>query len=118
MHMLVVTGGSEVIGELTAQAAEAAVADAAIVSLIGAVDTCLVSNLQSDDPRLERFLEYEEPMLMSGTGEIRDGKVHIHATLSREGDHAVVGNLHRAIADTYEVRAYVIPIPAGPYGRH
>lgn len=110
MQMLVVTGGSEVIEELGAQAAEAGVADAAIVSLIGAVDRCLVSNLQGDDPGLENVLEYEEPMLVSGTGEIQDGNVHIHAVLSRDGDHAVVGNLHRAIADTYEVRAYVIPL--------
>jgi len=49
---------------------------------------------------------------MSGTGEIVDGVVHIHAVVAVEGDKGVSGHLHRAEVGTHFVRAYVLSVEA------
>src|SRR5262249_61600584 len=54
--------------------------------------------------------EYDLPAEMSGTGEINDGTVHVHAVMAVEGDRAVSGHLHRAQIGTWFARAYVIEI--------
>jgi predicted DNA-binding protein with PD1-like motif len=46
---------------------------------------------------------------MTGTGEITNGAVHIHAVMAIEGDQAVAGHLHRAQIGTFFGRAYIIP---------
>jgi uncharacterized protein len=46
---------------------------------------------------------------MSGTGEVVNGQVHIHATMAVEGDRAVSGHLHRAQVGTWFARAYLLP---------
>jgi predicted DNA-binding protein with PD1-like motif len=38
--------------------------------------------------------EYQQPCELSGTGEIEDGKPHIHCVLGTEGDNALAGHLH------------------------
>ncbi|MGH3782293.1 MAG: hypothetical protein ACRDRO_17170 [Pseudonocardiaceae bacterium] len=45
---------------------------------------------------------------MTGSGEIIDGTVHIHAVMAIEGDQAVAGHLHRAEIGTVFGRAYII----------
>jgi len=52
---------------------------------------------------------YTQPAEMSGTGEIVDGVVHVHAVMAVEGDRAVSGHLHLAQVGTHFARAYVIP---------
>lgn len=47
---------------------------------------------------------------MTATGEIVDGKPHIHAVMAVEGDRGITGHLHRAQIGTWFVRAYVTPL--------
>jgi hypothetical protein len=46
---------------------------------------------------------------MTATGEIVDGKPHIHAVMAVQGDRAIGGHLHTAHLGTSFARAYVIP---------
>jgi predicted DNA-binding protein with PD1-like motif len=110
MIVLVVEPGNEVMQTLRRLAAEHGVHDAAIVSLIGAVDACAISNMPASDARSDIITEYAQPCELSGTGEITDGAVHIHVVLGREGDVAVSGHLHWAKVETFFVHAYVMPM--------
>jgi predicted DNA-binding protein with PD1-like motif len=47
---------------------------------------------------------------MTGTGEIRNGFVHLHVVIGVEGDRAIAGHLHEAVIGTHSARAYVIPV--------
>ncbi len=51
--------------------------------------------------------DYTLPAEMSGTGEIRDGTVHIRAVLAVEGDRAISGHLHRALVGAWFAGAYI-----------
>ncbi len=108
--VLVVDPGNEVMRTLRRLAAEHGLKNAAIVSLIGAVDSCAISNMPAGDARSDIITEYAQPCELSGTGEITDGEVHIHAVLGREGDVAVSGHLHWAQVETFFVHAYVMPV--------
>ncbi|MGH3772100.1 MAG: PCC domain-containing protein [Pseudonocardiaceae bacterium] len=85
------------------------IANGAIVSLIGAVDSFTISTMSGHDATVDVITDYSLPAEMTGTGEITDGTVHIHAVMAVEGDHAVAGHLHRAEIGTFFARAYVIP---------
>lgn len=85
------------------------VKDAAIVSLIGAVDSFALSTMPEDDATKDVVTEYAIPAEMSGTGEIVNGEVHIHAVMAVAGDRAVSGHLHRADVGTHFARVYVLP---------
>ena len=61
------------------------------------------------DARSDTLTEYEQPMEMTGTGEITNGKPHIHAVLGIEGDSALSGHLHWARVQTHFVNIYVQP---------
>lgn len=108
MILLAVKPGEEVIETLTRRAAEEGISNGAVVSLIGAVDAAAISNMPADDAGRDIVTEYQQPLELSGTGEIRDGKVHIHVVLGREGDVAVAGHLHRADVKTFFVHAYTL----------
>ena len=66
--------------------------------------------MPANDASKDIIREYSAPFELSGTGDIRDGKVHIHVTLSGEGDAALGGHLHWARVKTWFVRAYVMPM--------
>jgi predicted DNA-binding protein with PD1-like motif len=110
MKLLRVNPGEEVLETLTRRAAEEGITNGAIVSLVGAVDECAISNMAATDAGTDIVSEYRQPLELTGTGEIRDGKVHVHVVLSREGDVALAGHLHRARVDTFFVHAYTLPI--------
>ncbi len=112
MILLAVKPGEEVMETLTRRAAEEGITHGAIVSFIGAVDACAISNMPADDARSDIINDYAQPFELSGTGEITDGKVHIHVVLSREGDAALAGHLHWAKVETFFVNAYVLPMPS------
>lgn len=92
-------------------AAEKGIRDAAIVSLIGGLRRFTISTMPTDDETADNISTYNVTAEMHGNGEIRDGKVHIHATMAIQGDHAVAGHLHSAEVDHWFARAYVLPIP-------
>lgn len=111
VELLSVKPGEEVIETVRRQAAEAGIVNGAVVSLIGAVDACAISNMPAHDPTSDTVTEYRQPFELSGTGEIVDGTIHLHVCLSREGDTALAGHLHWARVDTFFVHAYVLPLP-------
>lgn len=102
--------GEEVIDSLTRQLKQHDVTNGAVVSLIGAVDACAISNMPADDAGRDIVTAYQQPCELSGTGEIRDGALHLHVVLGREGDTAIAGHLHWAQVKTFFVNAYVIPM--------
>ncbi|MDT4975037.1 MAG: uncharacterized protein QOG79_1733 [Mycobacterium sp.] len=77
MHVLEVRN-AELIASLTQQAAEQNIIYAAIVALIGAVDGFTVSTNPAGDPTAHTYSHYPLPAEMTATGEIVDGKPHIH----------------------------------------
>jgi predicted DNA-binding protein with PD1-like motif len=102
--------GEEVMDSLGRQLADRGVRNAAVASLIGAVDSYCISNMPKGDATDDILTEYEQPAELSGTGEVIDGKLHLHAVLGTEGDLALAGHLHWAKVETHFVRAYIVPI--------
>lgn len=90
----------ELMEGLTKQAADAGITHAAIVSLIGAVESFTLSTKPADDATADVVTDYSQPAEMSGTGEIVDGVVHIHATMAVAGDKGLSGHLHRTVVET------------------
>ncbi|GHJ46947.1 hypothetical protein Cs7R123_42890 [Catellatospora sp. TT07R-123] len=110
MLLVSVQPGQEVMETIATQLAERGVTDGAVVSLIGAVDECCISNMPADDASKDILTEYRQPFELTGTGEIKDGKVHLHVVLGREGDAALAGHLHWARVETFFVNAYVLAL--------
>jgi len=94
---------------ITKQAAGQGITYAAIVALNGAVDSFTVSTNPAGDATAHTYSAYSMPAEMTATGEIVDGRPHIHAVMAVQGDRAIVGHLHKAQLDTSFARAYVIP---------
>lgn len=107
MFVISVKPGQEVIETVTTELANRSVSNGAIVSLVGAIDSCCISNMPKGDAKSDILTEYQQPFEMAGTGEVRDGKPHIHCILGREGDTSLAGHLHWARVDTWFVHVYV-----------
>jgi uncharacterized protein len=99
---------AELIESITKQAAERGITCAAIVALIGAIDSFTVSTNPAGDATAHTITSYPLPAEMTATGEIVDGKPHIHAVMAVQGDRAISGHLHQAHISTSFARAYVI----------
>ena len=110
MLLISVQQGEEVIEVLTRELRAERVRFGAIVSLIGAVDSACISNMRKDDPGSDILTEYEQPMELSGTGEITEGRPHVHAVLGVEGDGSLSGHLHWARVESHFVNVYVMPM--------
>jgi uncharacterized protein len=95
-------------------AREKGIKDAAIVTLIGSVGSFSLLAMSADDETTDIETDYQDPAEMNGSGEIVDGKAHIHAVMALEGDRIVGGHVHRARIGAWFVRAYLIP---GPWQR-
>lgn len=100
-----VKSGQEVVETLNAAVASSGIETGAIV-LIGAVQECTVSVMRKNDALTDLLRDYDQPFELTGTGEIVDGKVHIHVTLAGE-DLTVAGHLHSAMVRDFFVHAYV-----------
>ena len=100
---------AELMDAVADEAKRRDIANGAIVSLIGAVDSFTISTMPKHDATKDIITDYTVPAEMTGTGEITDGTVHIHAVMAIEGDQAVAGHLHRAIIGTFFARVYVMP---------
>lgn len=110
MLLISVQPGEEVMESLTRQLKEHGVENGAVVSLIGAIDACCISNMPRHDATQDILAEYEQPFELSGTGEIKNGVPHLHCALGKEGDVALAGHLHWARVENFFVNAYVIKI--------
>lgn len=107
MHVIKVLN-AELMETVGKEAERLGITNGAIVSLIGAVDSFTISTMPGHDASQDIVTTYNVPAEMSGTGEIVDGTVHIHAVMAVEGDRAVSGHLHRAEIGTFFGRVYVI----------
>lgn len=83
--------------------------DSAVITLIGAVNEAEVSVMAKDDESVDYIRRYIQPMELSGTGEVIEGKAHLHVTLAGE-DITAAGHLHRAVVGGFFVRAYLTTI--------
>jgi len=99
----------ELLDRIEQSARERGITDAAIVTLIGAVDSFRISTMPANDATKDIITDYDLPAEMSGTGDVVEGKVHIHATMAVEGDRAISGHLHRAQIGTWFARVYLLP---------
>lgn len=108
MLVVSVPPGGEVLETVERQAKQHGISNAAIVSLIGAVDGAAISTMPASDPHRDVLTEYLAPIELSGTGELVDGRAHIHAVLGLAGDRTVSGHLHWARVETHFVRVYVL----------
>lgn len=108
MYVVAVRPGEEVIDRISRELQKENIRSGAIVSLIGAIDACCISNMPKDDAKSDVLTEYEEPFEFMGTGEIRDGKPHIHCVLGTAGDKALAGHLHWARVENWFVHAYIM----------
>lgn len=110
MHLISIKPGEEVLSGISERSASLGISCGAIVSLIGAVDSCGVVNMPGDDSLKEIRTEYHVPMQLTGTGEISDGQAHIHCLLTGEDHVGVGGHLLWAKVETWFVNAYIIPL--------
>lgn len=102
--------GGEVMKTLTAEVQAKGISDAAIVSLVGAVDEFCISNMPKEDAKQDILTEYTQPGELSGTGAINGGKVHIHVVLGQQDHSTLSGHLHWAKVNTWFVEAYILPL--------
>ena len=109
MHLITVRTGEEVLTTLQA-GVEALGVTAGSITLIGAVQTATVSVMHKDDATKDRLRSYDQPFELTGTGEVVDGRVHVHVTLAGE-DVIAAGHLHAATVQDFFVRAYVTALP-------
>lgn len=114
MHVIEVRDG-DLIEEITRQAKELGIENAAIVSLIGAADAFTVSAMPRDDATKDVLTDCDFPGEMTGGGEIVGGKPHVHAMFAIDGDEqaggkVIGGHVHSALIGTWFARAYVVPV--------
>lgn len=102
--------GEEVIEVVSKYLSENNIKDGAMVSIIGAVDECCVKTMSKNDPKQDIAVEYHEPMELSGTGEVRDGKPHIHCVLGREDKSTISGHLEWGKVKSWFVNIFLIPL--------
>lgn len=106
---LEVSGDLEVKQEFEKQLLELGIREGAIVSFFGAFDECCISNMEPADAFKDVLTEYSEPSEISGSGEIHEGKLHIHCVLGFENDETKSGHLHWAYSKSYFTVLIVIP---------
>lgn len=97
MFVVAVKTGEEVIETIGRVMAEKGIQNAAIASLVGAVGYCALNNMPVNDASSDIITEYKQPLELSGTGEVKDGKPHVHCVVSGEGNTAIGGHLNRAV---------------------
>lgn len=110
MFNLRIEKDQEVIECITQYCKENNIENAAIVSVIGAVDSCCISNMPANDAKKDILTAYNTPLELTGNGEVKNGKVHIHCVLGQEDNKALSGHLHWANVKTWFVSVYILPI--------
>lgn len=105
---VIVNKEQELMETLEEELKKSNVAGGAIVSIIGAVDQCRISNMPKEDAMKDIISEYDQPLELSGTGDIKDGKPHIHCVLSKENGEAIAGHLHWAKVKSWPVTVYIL----------
>ena len=100
--------GKELMEVLTKEFEKRNLQDGAIVSVIGAFDECCISCMPKNDPMKDVLTEYYEPVEVNGTGEIKEGKPHIHINLGRENNQTASGHLHWGKVKSWYATVFVV----------
>jgi predicted DNA-binding protein with PD1-like motif len=103
-----IKSGEEMMETLTKKIELLKIKEGAIVSIIGAIDECCISNMPKNDAKKDILKTYKMPFELSGTGEIIDGKPHIHVVLGKEGNETLSGHLHSAKVQNWYVNIYIL----------
>jgi predicted DNA-binding protein with PD1-like motif len=107
-HVVQVDKDQEVLQTVQAEVDKLGLSNA-VITLIGAVNEATVSVMAKDDESVDHLRRYAQPMELSGTGEVVEGRVHLHVTLAGE-DITAAGHLHRAVVGGFFVRAYLTAV--------
>jgi predicted DNA-binding protein with PD1-like motif len=109
MELLVIeVRDGELLATIEQSARDRGIDSAAIVTLIGAVDSFTLSTMPAGDAARDVITNYGLPAEMTATGEIVNGRPHVHAVMAVEGGRAISGHLHKAQVSTWFVRAYLL----------
>jgi predicted DNA-binding protein with PD1-like motif len=108
MYVVQVDKGEEVLAKLNEDLAARGLTHGSI-TLIGAIQECTISVMAKDNPLHDLLRSYDQPFELTGTGEVLDGRAHLHVVLAGE-DVTVAGHLHSATVQDFFVRAYVTPL--------
>lgn len=111
MTIVVDIRSGEVVEQLQRAVTERGIRSAGI-HLIGGVDSFTISTMPAADPNRDVVTAYDQPGELTGTGEVVDGRVHVHVVCGIEGDVARAGHLHAATVETFFVRAYLHVVEA------
>jgi predicted DNA-binding protein with PD1-like motif len=101
VHLVTVQKDQEVLGTVQAGVTGLGITAGAI-TLIGAAQESTVSVMKRDDARTDYLRSYDQPFELTGTGEVVNGKVHVHVTLAGK-DLIAAGHMHSAIVRTFFV---------------
>lgn len=110
LHKIHVESGQEVIHTITEYCKEKNIKNAAIVSIIGALDKGRVMSSSKVDAKTDIFKDFNEPLELSGTGEITNGTPHIHCTLGRVDGTVLMGHLEKGFVENWFVNIYLLPL--------
>ena len=102
--------GQEVIETLTKYLKKNKIKKAAIVSVIGALDSFSLSTMDKKDGQKVITTDYSEPVELTGTGEVVDGKPHLHVTVGRDNASALMGHLEWGKVKDWFVHVYILPL--------
>jgi predicted DNA-binding protein with PD1-like motif len=103
----------EVFSSASEQVGNLGIKNAAVVSLIGAADSCGVVSMPGNDSTKDICTEYDIPAQRTGTGEIIGGQAHIHWLLTGEDHTGFGGHLLWTRVGTWFVNAYIIAMDGG-----
>lgn len=78
--------------------------------MIGAIDSCCISTMPKSNAKKDILTEYFEPLELAGSGEIHEGKAHIHSVLGREKNKAIFGHLHWGKVGNWFVNIYILSL--------
>ncbi len=95
------------VADLNIRLINDSIENAVITSVIGGVESCTISTMVKHDASQYISTEYVEPLELVGNGDVSDGKLHLHVTLGRENNVAIMGHLHKASVKTWFVKVYL-----------
>jgi predicted DNA-binding protein with PD1-like motif len=99
----------DLVEQLAAELAARGIANAAVVSIVGAVRSATLQTMVAADPKTPSVTEVRNAEV-AGVGEVVDGVPNLHVTLGVEGGRAFAGHLSAATVGGWAfVNVYVIP---------
>jgi predicted DNA-binding protein with PD1-like motif len=108
LRLIRIKKDQEVLAAIGAAVTDLGITDGSI-TLIGAVHEARISVMRKSDALDDLIRDYAQPFELTGTGEVVDGKPHVHVTLHGE-DLTTGGHLHSATVRDYFVHCYVTPL--------